>query len=74
MKRLFAAACTLALAAALTPNARWRAAESDCPDSTRYNNREIPAKAEHPRRVWQEGEINSPDSVENKDQYRRHDT
>lgn len=73
MKRILATACTLALAAALTPNAQWRAAESDCPDSTRYSNRVIPAKAEHPRREWQKGEINNPHSVENKDQY-RHET
>jgi hypothetical protein len=73
MKRLFATACTVALAAALSTNAQWRAAEADSPDSTRYNNRVIPPKAEHPRLQWQKGEINNPHSVENKDQY-RHDT
>ncbi|HEX4384651.1 MAG TPA: hypothetical protein VH083_16935 [Myxococcales bacterium] len=69
MKRLFATACTVALAAILSTNAQVRRAESEAPDSTRYNSREPLAQVEHPRRAVQGSEINNPDSVENNNQY-----
>jgi len=70
MKRIFAVACSFALAAAMTQNKQVRVAETDAPDSTRNKDRIPPPPAAHPNRAWQQGEIANPDSVENKDQYK----
>jgi hypothetical protein len=73
MTRNFSFVCSFLLAAALSQNKQVRLAERGAPDSTRYQDREVPPKTEHLTRAWDDSEINAPDGLQNAHQYDHQD-
>jgi hypothetical protein len=72
MTRLLSITCSLLFAAALSQNKQVRLAERQAPDSTRYQDREVPPKVEDLTRAWDDAEINAPDGLQNTRQYEHH--
>ena len=69
MTRMISIACSLVFAVVLTQNQQVRLAERGAPDSTRYQDREVPPKSAHVTRDWDAAEINAPDGLQNTHQY-----